>query len=310
MESSPRPSVWNRHPGSWNWHLLALALTAPLAVWVGFIGSSVRQAELLVNRGAYPVLWVSVALFMVALWHMWRTRRPASNPLTRREAWTAGLVIAGFSWLAFNAEPLRAKVLNDEFVLQSTAFNLHFFREAGTMVRGYDIGGVFLSLDNYIDKRPLLYPFIVSLAHDLTGYRVLNAFLVNVAMHPLLLGLAWWLARRLAGPRAGLIAVALLGSLPLLAQNATGAGMELTNALMILVAAALAIQYLERPDAPRLSAFALALVLLCQTRYESAIFVPAGALVVIIGWWREQRLVLSWPAVLAPLLLIPFSLQH
>lgn len=52
--------------------------------------------------------------------------------------------------------------------------------------------------DNYIDKRPLLYPFLVSLAHDLTGYRVLNAFLVNVALHPLLLGLAWWLARRLA----------------------------------------------------------------------------------------------------------------
>jgi hypothetical protein len=310
MESSPLPSARTRRPGPWNWHLLALAFTAPLAVWVGFIGTPVRQAELLVNRGAHPVIGVLVALFMVALGQSWRTRRPAASPLTRREAWTVGLVIAGFSWLAFIAEPLRAKVLNDEFVLQSTAFNLHFFREAGTMVRGYDIGGVFLSLDNYIDKRPLLYPFLVSLAHDLTGYRVLNAFLVNVALLPVLLGLAWWLARRLAGPRAGLIAVALLGSLPLLAQNATGAGMELTNALMILAAAALAIQYLERPDGPRLSAFALALVLLCQARYESAIFVPAGALVVILGWWREKRLVLSWSAVIAPLLLIPFALQH
>lgn len=96
MESSPRPAVWSRRPGPWNWHLLALALTAPLAVWAGFIGTSVRQAELLVNRGAYPVMWVTVALFIVVLGQMWTTRRPASNTLTRREAWTAGLVIADF----------------------------------------------------------------------------------------------------------------------------------------------------------------------------------------------------------------------
>lgn len=293
-----------------DWRLPALALTAPLAVWAGFIGPSVAQAERLVRYGAYPVMAVTLALLAVALWQLWRTRSPAILPPTRREAWTAALVIAVFSWLAFNAEPLRSKVLNDEFVLQSTAFNLHFFREAATMVRGYDIGGVFLSLDNYIDKRPILYPFLVAGLHDLTGYRVLNAFLVNVALHPVLLALAWWLARHFAGARAGLLAVALLGSLPLLAQNATGSGMELANATMLLAAAALAIVYLERPDAPRVSALALAVVLLCQARYESAVYVGAGAAVVALGWWRCRRPVLSWPAVFSPLLLVPFALQH
>ena len=292
------------------WQLPALAVTAPLAVWVGFIGLSVHQSEQSVNRGAYPVMALTVAWFGAALFRLWRQRPPATQPIPRPEAWIAVALIALFTWLAFNAEPLRAKVLNDEFVLQSTAFNLHYFREAGTMVRGYEVDGVFLSLDNYIDKRPILFPFLVSVVHDLTGYRVGNAFAVNVALYPVLLALAWWLARRLAGPRAGLLAVTLLGGLPLLAQNATGAGMELVNAVMLLTVAALAVLYLERPAAPQLSALVLALVLLGQARYESALFVGLGAIVVLLGWWRERRPVLTAAAVAAPLLLVPFALQH
>lgn len=290
--------------------LLALAGTAPLAVWLGFVGPSVKQAEAVVSGWVYYVMFVTFTLFLLALVRLWRARGVAGRPVTRREGWVVAAVVALFSWLAVNSEPLGPKVLNDEFVLQSTAFNLHYFREAGTMVRGYDVGGVFLSLDNYLDKRPVFYPFLVSLVHDLAGYHRLNAFLLNAALYPVLLGLAWWLARRLAGPRAGLLAVVLIGTLPIMGQNATGSGMELINLVMIAAAAALATLYLAKPDETRLSALALALVLLCQCRYESAVFVAAGGLVVLLGWWRERRMVLSWPAVFAPLLLVPFALQH
>lgn len=290
--------------------LLAFAVVAPLAVWAGFIGPSVAQAEHIVSVYAYYVMLVAFSLFLVALARLWRARVPATHPVTRREAWLLAVAIAGFSWLAFNSEPLSAKVLNDEFVLQSTGFNLHYFREADTMVRGYDIDGVFLSVSNYFDKRPIFYPFLISLLHDVVGFNRWNAFLVNTALCPVLLWLTWWLARKFAGPRAGLLAVVLIGTLPLLGQNATGAGMELTNLVMIFGAAALALLYMEKPDELRLSALALALVLLCQSCYESAVFVGAGGLAVILGWWRAKRMVLSWPAVVAPLLLVPFALQH
>lgn len=314
MATASQAPGGERKAGPWpvqvDGRLLALAVTAPLAVWAGFIGPSVQQAEQLVNRGAYPVMALTVAWFAFALAALWRNRRPAAVPVTRREAWIAGGLVALFTWLAFIAEPLRAKVLNDEFVLQSTAFNLHFFREASTMVRGYAVDGVFLSLDNYIDKRPILYPFLVSVVHDLTGYRVLNAMFVNVALYPVTLALAWWLARRFAGVRAGLLAVALLGGLPLLAQNATGAGMELGNVALLLGTVALAIVYLERPEPPALAALVLALVLLGQARYESASFVVVGGIVILLGWWRAGRPVLAWAAVAAPLLLVPFALRH
>jgi hypothetical protein len=218
--------------------------------------------------------------------------------------------IAVLSVLAVTAEPFRSKVLYDEFVLQSTAYNMHYFRDTATMVRGYDILGTFLSLDNYLDKRPNFYPFLISLVHDLTGYRPANAYWLNAGLFPVTLGLGYYLGRRLAGRWGALLAVLLLGGLPLLGQNATGSGMELLNFCMILAVAALGGAYLRQPDHPRLSALVLGAVLLAQSRYESAVYVGPVAIVILIGWWKRGGIVLSWTAVAAPLLLLPLALQN
>jgi hypothetical protein len=53
----------------------------------------------------------------------------------------------------------------------------------------------------------------------------------------------------------------------------------------------------------------LGTVLLAQSRYESVIFVAATAIVIGAGWLRAGRVILSWPAVVAPLLLVPYVLQ-
>jgi len=212
--------------------------------------------------------------------------------------------------LAINAEPFRSKILNDEFVLQSTAFNMHYFRDVAMMVRGYDIQGVFLSTDNYLDKRPYFYPFLVSLLHDLTGYRLLNAYLVNAMLMPAALGLVFVFGRLLTGWQGGLLAVVLLGSLPLLGQNATGSGMELLNFVMILATMVLAAEYLRAPKEEALAALALAAVLLAQARYESALYVLPVAGLVFLGWLRARRILLPWQTLLVPLLLVPCALLN
>ena len=284
-------------------------LAAVAAVWFGFIGLGVETAGMLVKRFGYYVMLLTFALWTAALWRLWTQRTPGPG-VSRRELLAAGGVITLFSLMAINAEPFRSKVLFDEFVLQSTAYNMHFFRDTATMVRGYDILGVFLSLDNYLDKRPNFYPFLISLVHDLTGYRTANAYWLNAALYPVTLGLAYYLGRRIAAGWGGFLAVLLLGSLPLLGQNATGSGMELLNFCMILVVAALGGAYLRRPDPTRLSALVLGAVLLAQSRYESALYVLPAALVILDGWWKENRVIISWPAVVAPLLFIPFALQN
>jgi hypothetical protein len=187
---------------------------------------------------------------------------------------------------------------------------MHYFREAATMVRGYDIQGTFISTDNYLDKRPYFFPFLLSVVHDLTGYRTANVHWLNGALFPLVLGLVYAIGRRLASRLGGLLAVLLLGTLPLFAQNASGSGMELLNVGMLLATTALAAHWLAEPGEDRLTALVLGAVLLAQTRYESALYVVPAALAVLAGWGRVRRVVLSWPAVFAPLLLLPVALQN
>jgi hypothetical protein len=161
-----------------------------------------------------------------------------------------------------------------------------------------------------MDKRPLFFPFLVSLLHDLTGYRPSNAFVLNGGLTFGFLGLVCALGRQLAGRLAGWLGVSLFAGLPLLAHNATGGGFELLNLVMILATLLLGARLVERRDEPALTAFCFAAILLAQVRYESVIFLLPVAMLVLWVWWREARVILSWPVMVAPLLMIHYPLQH
>lgn len=290
--------------------LVGFGLSALAAMYLGFIGVPVKLAEEAIKRGGYYLMAATIAWFLHALWRLARESRSPVEPLTRSRRIGMIVTVALLSLMAIAAEPYQSKILNDEFVLQSTAYNIHYFRDVATMVRGYDIQGVFLSTDNYLDKRPYLYPFLVATLHDLGGYRITNAYLLNSLLMPLCLGLAFAFGRRLAGWRGGILAAVLLGSLPLLGQNATGSGMELLNLVMILAALLLAASYLQVPSEAWLMAFLLTVVLLAQARYESALYVLPAALVVAWGWRRAGGVILPWKAMLVPWLLLPVALQN
>ena len=66
----------------------------------------------------------------------------------------------------------------------------------------------------------------------------------------------------------------------------------------------LGVRYVEKRDAAALTAFCFAGLLLAQVRYESVIFLLPVTLVVLWTWSREGRPVLSWPILVAPLLMV------
>jgi hypothetical protein len=232
------------------------------------------------------------------------SRRHIAAGWVKRPRWIMlGLALAcGFG---FWSEPFKHKILYDEYVLQATALHLHSEKEVSTPVRAFDVVGTWLPVNTYLDKRPYFFAFVVSVVHDLTGYRVENAFAVNAMLAVLVLLLLYWLARTKAGVSASLFGVALIATMPLFAQNATSAGMEVHNLAVIAAVLAAAVLYLRAPDEPRLSLLVLGGVLLTLSRYESATYVFAVAGVVLAGWIRAGRVFFTWPARIAPLLLIP-----
>jgi hypothetical protein len=146
--------------------------------------------------------------------------------------------------------------------------------------------------------------------HDLTGYRPANPFILNSILTFGFLGLVQHAGRLLAGRPAGWLAVVLFAGLPLLGHNATGGGFELLNLFMILATVLLGARYLARRDSPALTALVFSGLLLAQVRYESVIFLLPVALLVLWVWWQEGRAVLPWPVIVAPLLMVPYPLQH
>lgn len=280
------------------------------SVYFGFIALDVGEANVFIRKSCYYFLLLTLALWLWSLWQIWRNRDWDNSSVTAGEIGLLVIVIGLYSVIALTSDSFRSKILNDEFVLQSTAYNMHYFRDTATMARGYEVLGVFVSTDSYLDKRPNFFPFLISLVHDFTGYRVANAFWLNASLLPVCLSLVYFIGRRLNGPRGGLLALVLLGSLPLLGQNATGSGMELLNVVMILSVVGLAASYLAKPDLPHLVALVFGSVLLAQTRYESALYVLPVAGIILISWWRERKTLVSWPVIIAPLLLLPCALQN
>ncbi len=283
---------------------LCLALAAAAAMWAGFFALDARTAGMWIRHGGYAVTACVFAGWCWALAREWAVGG-GSGRISAREWIQASALIGGLLLVAVFTAPYAYKVLYDEHVLQSTAWNLHMEREVGSLGRAYVVDGLLRSIDIYLDKRPVLFPFLVSLVHDATGYREGNAFALNTALFPVVLGLVYVVGRRLGGHLAGLAAAAGLGAFSLLALNATGAGMEMANLAFVLILAWAGARYLERPDERSLSLLALTGVLLAYTRYESALYVGSTGGLILLGWWRAGRALLPPVLLVTPLLLIP-----
>jgi len=290
--------------------LALFALAAIASLYFGFVHFSVDDSRAILRESGYYFILLTFVLWAVAAWRLVRSAEKREPCPVSKGRWAAVGLTAALGLIAVTHEPFRSKILYDEYVLQSTAYNLHYFRDNSAMVRGYDIQGVFLSTDSYVDKRPVFFPFLLSLIHDLTGYRQANVYYMNTGLFLAALGLLGWIGWQLNGWRGGLLAIGLLGSLPLFAQNATGAGMELLNLCMLLVVIIHGAAWLARPGERSLSGLVLAVLLLVQSRYESALYVLPAGLVIALGWWRARRLIITGSVIAAPLLLIPIALQQ
>jgi hypothetical protein len=284
-------------------------LIAALAVVLGFFTFTPIQAIEVVKKAGYGVMVITYAWFAYYLIKSFRMEW--SGWITRFQGrWMTVLFLLLASLYLHVQERHEYKIVADELVIGNTAMQMHYERDASLALRAYDYAGNFMIFTETVDKRPLAFPFLLATVHDLTGYRVQNVFWLNGAISVLLVVLVWLIANRLAGAKAGYAAVLLLCGIPLVAQNATGAGFELYNMMMIALTLWLGMRYAEKPEGARLGAFLLSGIILAQVRYESALFVvPVGATLVWV-WWRERRMDLSPVVYAAPLLMILVPLQH
>lgn len=284
-----------------------LILVAGVSLALGIAGRSWLGLGDILNNYGY---WTVAGLLLIWLYLAKEILRPKLQTLWAWVGWRGGLcVLAAWSFL-ITREPTEFKVLMDEPVLVSTSQGMHFQRSSTMPLRSYEIGGLRDYWGGLQDKRPLLFPFILSLVHDATGYRVENVFWLNKALVLVFLLIAWVAGRKLDAEFGGAMIMLWMCGWPILAQNACGGGFEILNLMLVLIVFVAATQYLARGDDVSEAFLLGSCLLLAHTRYESVLY-----LLVFAGLWLVRSLVnrrwsISWLTAASPLFLVPVLWQR
>jgi hypothetical protein len=245
---------------------LILGVVCVAAVWLGFLAFSPAGAIEVFTRIGYPSVLLSFGLFGCYVFKSldWR----ASWSDFRACEWRVLLFVLLLSGFLHLKVDHHFKTVMDEVMLSATAQGMYRERAPVYAERAVEAGLAFQVLDTRVDKRPLFFPLLLSLVHDVSGYRPTNAFWLNGLLTPCFFGLLYAVTRRLAGAPAAIAATLMWATIPLFSICITGGGFELLNLVMIAATVWLGMRYADAPDSDRLAAFVLSGVLLAQTRYD------------------------------------------
>jgi len=287
--------------------LVLLFCLSGLAFWLGFFATTPEEGLELFKRFAYLPLLITFGLWIALVVRSLMIPKPE---LPWREiAGVAGLILAILLFYRW-AEPVGYNVLNDEAGFAAAAVQIHLHREFGLPLISEIVDGELVIAASGLSKRPYVYPFIVSLLHDLTGFRPANAWFANQLLTAAIFALVYLIGRRLAGWAGGLSALLFWAALPLTAHSAVGSGLDAANTLFLAATLWLGMRYVEAPTATaRAGAVAVTGVLLAQSRTEAGVFVLLTGALLLFGWIRARQWILPWSLLLCPMLMVPTALH-
>ena len=201
-------------------------------------------------------------------------------------------------------EPRKLRVMYDEYVLVTMSLQMHLERQAWVPGHAQYQDGRLLHVSGFVDKRPLLFTFLLSLIHDVSGYRIANVFVLNGLISLALLWLMFWLCEAIGGRRLGYAGMLLVAGMPLVANVATSGAYDLLNLTLIAALMLVARRYLVDPSSDNQNLLVMTGVLIAQARYESILFLIPMASVVALTWWKTKRIKITWLAIASPLMVL------
>jgi len=174
--------------------------------------------------------------------------------------------------LVFWIAPPKFKVLSDETNLVGISMAMYQSKKASLPLNGFNPGFQKPEYDSKIDKRPILFSFLVSLVHSMLGYSVFNGFVVNFICGILVLFLMYLFIYDFFPRIYALISLLIVASLPNFVIWVTSSGFETLNLFFIVLTLFLFNKVITTKSIQHAELFFLTLVLVSQCRYESIIF--------------------------------------
>lgn len=265
------------------------------------------STEWLFVNTTYYLLLAGVLCWVGTHLHVARDRSPARVLAWSRENARGLFVALGVTLLVALAVEPALRVLSDEANLVGTSKNLFASKSPTFTVSGKNYYGSYWDIDVAIDRRPTLFPFLVSLVHTVLGYSYRNAFHLNLIVLGALLFTAYRLARSLGGETFGVVAALLVAAHPTLLVSARSGGFDLLAAFFAVLVLKSLLDVLQESSPGRLAILWLHLCLFAEVRYETALFLPLVVGLLVI-WkqltWKKLR-PYAFVYALTPVYLLP-----
>lgn len=279
-QSAKRPNVWT-----------FLLLLPPVAATI-LVAITIRHHNLnetFFTNSAYYVLFALFAVYAGVV-----GSGLGGTTSVRRWAFEnrAGLILTALVvTVVLLAVAPGYRVLADEANLVGASKNLFFNRTANFATTGKWYFQNYWNLNLTIDRRPALYPFLVSLLHTARGYHPENAFHVNAVIFVLFVFSSYRLAKLVGGELFGAAAAVLVATHPNTMVAARSAGFDLLSSFMLLIVVKSFIEYANQSTPRRLAILALHLCILAHVRYEGwALLLTAATVLFAFGLIRRRQL--------------------
>jgi hypothetical protein len=260
---------------TWTPAVIALAILALLLVVLLVVSIVERKyAEPLFIHATYYFLLITVVCWA-------GTYAYAARDLNKTSVvdWVkdnkAGILIALLvTVVAGLAVHPALRVLSDEANLLGTSKNLFFSKTATFTTTGKYYYDNFWDAGVVIDRRPALFPFLVSLIHVVRGYAYTNVFLFNLLLLPVFVLLAYRLAKSMGGELFGIVTGLLVTVHPITLISVRSGGFDFLAALFSLLVIKSFLDHTRKPSAEHLAVLWMNLCMFAEIRYETALFVP------------------------------------
>jgi hypothetical protein len=205
----------------------------------------------------------------------------------------------------FCIAPPKFKVLSDETNLIGVSMAMHQSKKASLPLKGFNLEYKKPEYNSVIDKRPLLFPLLVSFVHSVRGYSADNGFVVNFIAGVGVLFIFYLFIYTHFSRIYGLLSILMFASLPGFVTWATSSGFETLNLFFIIFTIFLFNKVITTRSIHHAELLLLTLVLVSQCRYESIIFTIAIFFLVPMLFNKETISEFSIITFITPILFIP-----
>lgn len=288
-----------------NFFLIGCASTGVLIL---SLAPSRQQARWLFEHSAF---YFSLALVSVWLFRIWNLYSDDFKNLLKLHLSTL-LLATAVTILIFVHSPPRFKILADESNLIGVSMLLHSDRLAAVPIEGIVSEYNAPDVITIPTKRPILFPFLVSVIHALIGYNPSNGLVLNFGVTLAALFFFAIIVSRLIHKSLEQSSILVLASAPIFCFYTTGSGFEALNMLFIILTFYMLVEVVESEgEFKRIELLFLTAILLSQCRYESAIVLILLAVFLVkpmIRWGSLQRL--TTLGCLIPFFLLPIIWQR